>query len=75
METSKDILGKRLIPLRAKHTIAMSRVIALFNMSGGVGKSTLTVNLGFHLASRHSEKESAASGHGPAGIIHNFSWV
>lgn len=25
------------------------RVIALFNMSGGVGKSTLTMNLGYHL--------------------------
>ena len=28
----------------------MSRVIALFNHSGGVGKSTLTMNLGYHLA-------------------------
>ena len=28
----------------------MSQVIALFNMSGGVGKSTLTMNLGYHLA-------------------------
>ncbi len=28
----------------------MSQIIALFNMSGGVGKSTLTMNLGFHLA-------------------------
>lgn len=28
----------------------MSQVFSLFNMSGGVGKSTLTMNLGFHLA-------------------------
>jgi chromosome partitioning protein len=27
----------------------MSRIIALFNQSGGVGKSTLTMNLGYHL--------------------------
>ena len=31
----------------------MSRVIALFNQSGGVGKSTLTMNLGYHLAQQH----------------------
>lgn len=30
----------------------MSRVIALFNQSGGVGKSTLTMNIGYHLAQR-----------------------
>lgn len=28
----------------------MSQIIALFNMSGGVGKSTLTMNFGYHLA-------------------------
>jgi chromosome partitioning protein len=28
----------------------MSQTIALFNMSGGVGKSTLTMNLGYHLS-------------------------
>ena len=30
----------------------MSRTIALFNQAGGVGKSTLTMNLGFHLSQR-----------------------
>ena len=34
----------------------MSQVVALFNMSGGVGKSTLTVNLGFHLAQNFSKR-------------------
>jgi cellulose biosynthesis protein BcsQ len=30
-------------------TNQMSRAIALFNQAGGVGKSTLTMNLGYHL--------------------------
>jgi chromosome partitioning protein len=30
----------------------VSRIIALFNQSGGVGKSTLTMNLGYHLQQR-----------------------
>ena len=33
-----------------KNLETMSRIIALFNQSGGVGKTTLTMNLGFHLA-------------------------
>ncbi len=30
----------------------VSRIIALFNQSGGVGKTTLTMNLGYHLSQR-----------------------
>ncbi len=30
----------------------MSKIIALFNQSGGVGKTTLTMNVGYHLAQR-----------------------
>jgi chromosome partitioning protein len=33
----------------------MSKIIALFNQSGGVSKSSLTMNLGYHLA-RRSQK-------------------
>lgn len=33
----------------------MSKVIAIFNQSGGVGKSTLTMNLGYHLAQRENK--------------------
>ena len=34
----------------------MSRIIALFNQSGGVAKTTLTMNLGYHLAQRHPHR-------------------
>ena len=30
----------------------MSKIIALFNQSGGVSKTSLTMNLGYHLARR-----------------------
>ncbi len=31
----------------------MTRIIALFNQAGGVGKSTLTMNIGYHLVQRN----------------------
>jgi len=34
----------------------MPSIVALFNMSGGVGKSTLTMNLGYHLAVDHKKQ-------------------
>lgn len=34
----------------------MSNVLAFFNMSGGVGKSTLTMNLGYHLSKDMGKK-------------------
>lgn len=32
----------------------MNRIIAVFNQSGGVGKTTLTMNVGYHLAQRQN---------------------
>ncbi|MEP1075216.1 ParA family protein [Leptolyngbya sp. PL-A3] len=34
----------------------MNKTIALFNMSGGVGKTTLTMNFGFHLVDRFKKR-------------------
>ncbi len=34
----------------------MSKILAFYNMSGGVGKSTLTMNLGYHLAKDHKKR-------------------
>ena len=32
----------------------MSKIIALFNQAGGVAKTTLTMNLGYHLSKRNN---------------------
>jgi chromosome partitioning protein len=40
---------------RARKQNQMSKIIALFNQSGGVSKTSLTMNLGYHLAKRQQK--------------------
>lgn len=50
----------------------MSKVIALFNQSGGVGKSTLTMNLGYHIANAKQKQKVLLVDMDPQGSLTTF---
>jgi chromosome partitioning protein len=48
----------------------MTKIIALFNQAGGVAKSTVTLNLGYHLA-QHQQRVLLVDAD-PQGSLTNF---